>query len=279
MNRALKQYKWRGGDNEGRQVIPDRNRVKKESRLVARWGAKWERRRVPSTQGRHRTGARQRWKSIQESRWTNSSHKVQQCRQAAVRTTPRRTGPAIQQHVTSAGGLGHCGGRWLLATLSSFSRRIAREGGNPHQTASQYSSFGRTNAMRNRLMTDDHEQRRCWCPSFCQRWIGPADWSIRWDTWLFRRRSKVKQTPRCRASLQQHPLGELPDWGEGQDGNQLIEWQVEVSSPGREGIQIGLKQTTRVGFGPMTCWVEQQRVICEESSHSSSNGRDVFVED
>ena len=29
----------------------------------------------------------------------------------------------------------------------------------------------------------------------------------------------------------------------------------------------------------MTCRVEQQRVICEESSHSSSSGRNVFVVD
>ena len=63
------------------------------------------------------------------------------------------------------------------------------------------------------------------------------------------------------------------------DWFERIEWHVEVSSPGWEGIKIGLKRTTRGGFGPMTCRVEQQRVICEESSHSSSNGRNVFVAD
>ena len=52
-NRALKQYSEEdSGDNGGRQIIPDRNSVTKERGLLARWGAKWELQRVPSTQGR-----------------------------------------------------------------------------------------------------------------------------------------------------------------------------------------------------------------------------------
>ena len=78
-NRALKQYEWRGGDNGGRQIIPDRNSVTKERGLVARRGTKWELQRVPSTQGRH-------WERVlasagrasEESRWTKSSHKAPQ---------------------------------------------------------------------------------------------------------------------------------------------------------------------------------------------------------
>ena len=77
-----------------------------------------------------------------------------------------KTGPAVWQHLTTAGGSGHGGERWLLATLScSFSGRTCLRS-IPHQTALQNSRFGRTNAMKNHLMTDG--ERRCWYPSYSQ---------------------------------------------------------------------------------------------------------------
>ena len=47
-NRALKQYKWRGGDNGQRQIIPDRNSVAKGRGLVARCGKKWNCKECPA---------------------------------------------------------------------------------------------------------------------------------------------------------------------------------------------------------------------------------------
>ena len=82
--------------------------------------------RVPSTQGRHRAGARQCWKSIQESRWTNSFHKVPRCSDCSQACSSPY---GAKNRVGSSAARNSCG--WLrsrrrtmaFATLScSFSR-------------------------------------------------------------------------------------------------------------------------------------------------------------
>ena len=136
-----------GGDNGGRQIIPDKNSVTKERGLVARWGAKWELQRVPSTQGRHRAGARQHWKII--LRRAGGPIPFTSFHSADRQWSLRR-----QDRVGSSAARKTCG--WLrsqrrtmaFATLScSF-----WQGKLPENGVTALFASGRTNAMKNRQM-------------------------------------------------------------------------------------------------------------------------------
>ena len=112
-----------------------------------------------------------------------------------------KTWSAVRQHVTPAGSLGLGDGRWLLRPWAAASQgELAENGAIRNRLRYSTPALGGRMLWRIACMMTD-EERRCWYPSFWQRWIGPAHWRIRWDTWLFQCTSKVKQTPRWRASL------------------------------------------------------------------------------
>ena len=125
------------------------------------------------------------------------------------------------------------------------------------------SSFGRTNAMNNRLMTD--EGRRCWYTdlSFWQRWIGPANWRISWDqlrhmtvpaqVWSY------ANAARCRASLRcgwQHcPLGELQkSW---------LGWRPRRKSTDFRGLNDTLRSAAQDERSSKSTWSGQQGEVLD----------------